>query len=144
MGVHQIQVGAGLTARSLSTERQAGVNRMLRRTVCFPRPVSILSLSVLVLLIGPVPAQKRPSMNKMHTVLIKGLAFVPQRLEVRAGDTVIWKNEDIVPHTATAQHTFDSKQLGPQQSWSYVAKRKGIYPFICTYHPTMEGELVVK
>ena len=109
------------------------------RTVRF-----VLALSVLALdLAGSAPAQQKPS-NRTHMVLIKGFAFVPQRLEVRAGDTVIWKNEDIVPHTATAKQSFNSRELGPQQSWSYVAKRKGIYPFICTYHPTMKGELVVK
>ena len=109
------------------------------RTVRFMLTLSVLALG----LVGSAPAQEKPS-NKSHTVLIKGFAFVPQRLEVYAGDRVIWKNEDIVPHTATARRSFDSKKLGPHQSWSYVANRKGIYPFICTYHPTMKGELVVK
>jgi plastocyanin len=49
-------------------------------------------------------------------------------LEVAAGDTVIWKNEDIVPHTATVKKVFDSKELPSGKSWSYVAHRRGIYP----------------
>lgn len=137
--VPQIQAGT-LWAGPLSPARQLRAHGML-----FLRTVRImLGLSVLALgLLGSAPGQEKSS-NKTHTVLIKGLAFVPQRLEVRAGDTVIWKNEDIVPHTATAKESFNSKELGPQQSWRYVAQRKGIYPFICTYHPTMKGELVVK
>lgn len=112
---------------------------LFSRTVRFTLTLSVLALG----LVGSASAQEKPT-NKTHTVLIKGFAFVPQRLEVDAGDTVIWKNEDIVPHTATAKKSFDSKELSPHQSWSYVANRKGIYPFICTYHPTMKGKLVVK
>jgi plastocyanin len=112
---------------------------MLLRAIRF-----MLSLSVLALgLVGSAPAQEKFS-NKTHIVLIQGSAFVPNRLEIARGDTVIWKNEDVVPHTATGKNNFDSKELGPRRSWSYVANRKGIYPFMCTYHPTMQGELVVK
>ena len=106
-------------------------------------------LSVLVLAfaalspLSSAPADTKPG-AKTHTVLIKGFKFVPEQLEVEAGDTVIWKNEDIVPHTATAKKIFDSKKLDQGQSWSYVAKQKGRHPYICLYHPTMTGELVVK
>lgn len=82
--------------------------------------------------------------HKTHTVLITGFKFVPEHLEVAAGDTVIWKNQDIVPHTATATKVFDSKGLDKGQSWSYIANQKGNHPYICTYHPTMKGLLVVK
>ena len=30
------------------------------------------------------------------------MAFHPEVLEVQRGDTVVWINRDIVPHTATA------------------------------------------
>ena len=109
----------------------------------FPFYLPLLTLGVLV---GPVisaPADSRTD-GKTHTVLIKGFQFVPERLEVSAGDTVIWKNEDIVPHTATAKKGFDSKNLDKGRSWSFVARQKGSYPYICTYHPTMKGELLVK
>ena len=80
---------------------------------------------------------------KTHTVLITGFRFVPEKLEVNTGDTVIWKNADLVPHTATARK-FDSKGLDQGQSWSYIAKAKGSFPYICTFHPTMKAELTVK
>lgn len=79
-----------------------------------------------------------------HTVLIQGFEFAPARLEVTAGDTVIWKNQDIVPHTATAQKAFDSKGIDTGKSWTYVARQKGAFPYICTYHPTMTAELIVR
>ena len=140
MVIHQIQADSGLMVPFLFPVRRPGAHGIsFLRTVRF-----LLSLSMLALgLVGSATAQKKPS-GKTHTVLIKGFTFVPQQLEVRAGDRVIWKNDDIVPHTATAKNSFDSKELGPQQSWSYVANRKGTYPFMCIYHPTMKGELTVK
>jgi plastocyanin len=91
----------------------------------------------------------KPS-TKTHTVLIKGFAFVPQTLEVMPGDTVIWKNEDIVPHTATAdaevahKPVFDSGTIGTGAAWRYVAQKKGTYNYTCVYHPNMTGKLIVQ
>jgi plastocyanin len=79
-----------------------------------------------------------------HTVAIRGFEFVPKQLTVRPGDTVVWTNEDIVPHTATAKGGFDSKEVASKKSWTYKATRKGKFPYICTYHPTMKGELIVQ
>ena len=78
------------------------------------------------------------------TVHIQGFRFVPETLEVSVGDTVVWKNDDIVPHTATAKKVFDSKNLDNGQSWSYTAKHKGEFAYICTYHPTMKAQLNVR
>lgn len=61
-----------------------------------------------------------------------------------AGDTVVWTNEDIVPHTATAKKGFDSKSIEKSGSWRFVTKQKGTYPYICTFHPTMKAELIVR
>jgi len=84
------------------------------------------------------------SKSTTHTVTIRGFEFVPKQLKVRAGDTVVWTNEDIVPHTATAKGGFDSKEIASKKSWTYKATRKGEFPYICTYHPTMMGELTVE
>jgi len=92
---------------------------------------------------GSVPAGQSAS-PKTYTVEIKGFKFVPEKLEVNVGDTVIWKDEDIVPHTATSAKVFDSKGIDPGKSWSYVATKKGTHLYICSFHPTMKGELDVK
>lgn len=110
---------------------------------------SRITASLLLLVVGvlsPVnsaPGGPKPG-GKTWTILIRGFQFVPDRLEVSAGDTIIWKNEDIVPHTATAKKIFDSREIGKGQAWRYVADRKGTHPYICTYHPTMKAELTVK
>ena len=99
---------------------------------------------LVVPLLGALSVLDSAPSGKTHTVLIRGFQFVPERIEVEVGDTVMWKNQDIVPHTATAKKGFDSKQIDASGSWSYVVKQKGNYPYICTFHPTMEGQLLVK
>ena len=83
--------------------------------------------------------------SAVHTVIIDGMQYSPQTLEVHVGDTVIWKNKDPFPHTATADNrAFDSRSIPPNGTWKFIAKRRGNYPYICVLHPTMKARLVVK
>lgn len=82
---------------------------------------------------------------RTHTVALRGMKNVPATLVVRAGDTVVWKNEDVVPHTATDRgRVFDSGNIEPGGSWSYVAGGKGTFSYYCAYHPNTRGRLVVR
>lgn len=84
------------------------------------------------------------------TVVIRGFKFKPETVTVRAGETVEWKNEDIVPHTATAdaevaqKPVFDSGTIDTGAAWRYVARKKGTYNYTCAYHPNMTGKLIVQ
>jgi plastocyanin len=83
--------------------------------------------------------------GKTHTVTIEGMKFVPERLEVAAGDTVVWTNKDIVPHTVTASEArVESGELATNKRFRFVARKKGEMPYICRLHPVMKGLLVVK
>ena len=80
-----------------------------------------------------------------HTVIIEGMKFVPDTLTVARGDTVIWVNKDFFPHTVTATGgRFDSHEIQTAKSWKYVPKKIGQFGYLCTFHPTMKGILVVK
>ena len=79
-----------------------------------------------------------------HTVTIEGMQFQPASVTVKSGDTVVWQNKDVVPHTATAAGKFDSKNLDGGQRWTWTAGAKGRYDYICTYHPGMKGTVVVE
>lgn len=71
--------------------------------------------------------------------------FAPPTVTVAAGTEVTWTNVDVLTHTATADDgTFDSGNLGVSESFSFVADEPGTYPYICTIHPSMVGELVVE
>jgi plastocyanin len=79
-----------------------------------------------------------------HTVAIDGMKFQPETVIVKPGDTVVWRNSDVVPHTATAAKRFDSGRIAAGASWSWTAKGKGRLEYVCTYHPGMKAAVVVQ
>lgn len=96
------------------------------------------------------PKNSGVSPGNTVTVVIRGFKFKPATVTVRAGETVEWKNEDIVPHTATAdaevahKPIFDSGTIHTDAAWRYVPRKKGTYNYTCTYHPNMTGKLIVQ
>jgi plastocyanin len=83
---------------------------------------------------------------KTHTVEIRGMGFHPAVLTVAVGDTIVWINRDIVPHTATATSgtKWDTGQLLQGQTGRYVASHAGVVRYVCTLHPTMPAKLVIR
>jgi plastocyanin len=80
-----------------------------------------------------------------HTITIDASRFEPALLTVTAGDTVVWINNDIIPHTANSQAGgFDSGALALGQSWTYRPKQTGEWAYVCAFHPAMKATLVVK
>ena len=80
-----------------------------------------------------------------HPVVIEAVAFKPMDITVGAGDTIVWTNEDPFPHTVTSNDAaFDSKQIAAGGSWTFRARKKGDYPYVCTLHPTMSGTVHVR
>jgi len=78
-------------------------------------------------------------------VTIEGMKFMTVRIEVAAGDTIVWTNKDFLPHTVTAPGSkVESGDLAPQKSFSFVARNKGEMKYICRLHPVMQGVVVVK
>ena len=81
---------------------------------------------------------------RQHTVHIDGMAFVPAALHVKRGDRIVFVNQDLVPHTATAKDgAFDSGRIAAGASWALTASRSGRVALVCAYHPTMTATLVV-
>jgi len=93
--------------------------------------------------ISPRPSEPVPH---SHVVEIRRMAFHPAVLEVRRGDTVVWVNRDIVPHTATAARKpgWNTGPLRQGKSGRHVANRRGEESYACELHPTMLGKLVVR
>lgn len=79
-----------------------------------------------------------------HTVTIDASSFEPSALTVRAGDTVLYVNKDLVSHTATSQAAgFDSRGIPAGKSWTFRPAKKGEFAYICSFHPTMRAKLIV-
>ena len=78
-------------------------------------------------------------------VQIQNFAFNPPTLQVPAGTTVTWTNLDSTPHTATSTTgAFDSGNLNPGQSFSFAFEQAGTFDYLCRYHPSMRGSIVVQ
>lgn len=79
-----------------------------------------------------------------HIIRIEGMKYQPETLTLKRGDTVVWRNADLVPHTATMAGRFDSGEIAPGASWSWTAKDTGRIDYVCTYHPGMKAAVVVQ
>ena len=79
-----------------------------------------------------------------HTVTMEAVAYKPEVVTMKVGDSIVWVNKDPYPHTATATGSFDSKEMLPDKSFTFTATTRGELHYVCTFHPTMKGAIVVK
>lgn len=104
--------------------------------------MKVLTILVVVGEVVSVPLLSTASLPRRHVVDIRGFQFQPQRVMVAPGDTIVWINRDIVPHTVTASGgTWRSHQLEEGQSWEIVVEQNGPLTYFCEFHPHMTGEL---
>jgi plastocyanin len=115
-----------------------------------PASATLVLLAALIAVVVLVACERKPTAQpKVVTVAIREFKFEPATVTVHAGDTVEWKNEDNVAHTATADDkaqspAFDSGSIQTGAAWRYVAQKKGTENYTCTFHPNMKGELIVQ
>ena len=104
--------------------------------------IMILLITFLVVRGEAVPAfvQKTAPRPQKHLVEIREFSFQPRRTVMALGDTVVWINRDIVPHTITAEGgTWRAHTLEEGQSWEMVVEEGGMFPYFCEFHPHMKG-----
>jgi plastocyanin len=95
---------------------------------------------------GQKEQKPKPKKPVTHTVTIDATSFKPASLTIAPGDSVIWVNKDLIPHTATSKKPgiFDSGDIAPGKSWKHTFKTASGVDYVCIYHPTMKGTLAVK
>ena len=79
-----------------------------------------------------------------HTVVISNFTFSPAALQINAGDSVTFVNQDSAPHTATMQGAFDTGTLQQGQSATLTFPGAAQYNYICSIHPKMAGAITVR
>lgn len=99
-----------------------------------------LALAAAALALPPSVAAAAP---KVHTVVINKMKFGTLPAGVRAGDTIVWINQDMFKHTATARDKSFNVDLPPKTKGRTVVKHSGAIAFYCIYHPGMKGTLNV-
>ena len=88
--------------------------------------------------------RRRPS------VTIRVFQIQPSSLQVTAGTTVTWTNQDDILHTATSgvpgatDGRFDGAMSGSGASYAFTFSEPGTYPYFCTRHEAMRGEIRVQ
>jgi plastocyanin len=109
-----------------------------------PLAPAAAAFGLLASIIGPDAAAQTPK-PLTHVVVMEGVSFRPDVITIRSGDSVVWKNHDPFPHTATsASGGFDSGNVPAGQSWTYTPRTAGEFPYVCALHPTMKAVLRVK
>jgi len=81
----------------------------------------------------------------VRTIIINRLSYLQPDIEVAAGTTVIWRNEDQLEHTVTSDdERFSSGMIPVRGSWSFTFNTPGTFTYHCTPHPFMKGRVVVR
>ena len=78
-----------------------------------------------------------------HTVKIKGFAFNPESITIDRGDSVAWINQDSAAHTVTGSE-FNSGSLSRDETYTRTFDQTGEFPYICSFHPYMRGNVTVR
>jgi len=94
------------------------------------------------------PTQSEPAPSgeaaRSEKVEIVEFAYQPDPVTIASGGKVIWLNEDVAPHTATADDgSFDTGTLEKGKLKSESFDRAGTYPYFCEIHPDMRGAVEV-
>ncbi|SEQ69401.1 Plastocyanin [Loktanella sp. DSM 29012] len=114
-------------------------NTMTRR-----RALRIMASSAAVPLMATTAYAAAHAQPTTHTVTIQNMAFNPANLTIKAGDTVIFRNEDRAPHDATANNgAFKTPRLNAGQSSQLTFPGAATYSYICSVHPRMTGSITV-
>lgn len=108
---------------------------------------AVRALFLAALAFGPLVRAGAPEGARTHTVVIEEMKFSPAELRIHPGERVVFQNKDLVPHTATAADSkaFDSGLIDAGASWStQVDGTPQTIRYVCLYHPTMTGRIVVE
>ena len=94
---------------------------------------------------SPSAAVPSPAPSPISVVHVKNFAFVPEKVTINAGQTVRFVQDDEMAHTVTAADTsFDSGNLDKGKSWTHTFAKAGTFAYVCAYHPSMRGTVVVR
>ncbi len=84
------------------------------------------------------PAQQGTPVTGVTHMNMQDFAYQMANIQLRAGTSVTWTNQDSAPHSVTFKNGMkDSGLLYQGQSFSYTFNTPGTYQYYCTVHPYM-------
>ena len=94
---------------------------------------------------APPPRSPRDSDGPATRVTILDLVYEPAELDIPAGSTVTWVNEDVAAHdVASDDGSFASPTLQQGDTFSVTFDQPGSWSYTCTIHPEMTGVVSVR
>ncbi|MBY5744294.1 cupredoxin family copper-binding protein [Rhizobium leguminosarum] len=79
-----------------------------------------------------------------YQIAIAGMKFGSPPAELHVGDVIVWRNDDIFRHTATARDKSFDIDLPPKSEGRMTVAQAGTIDFYCRFHPAMTGKLDVR
>lgn len=77
-------------------------------------------------------------------VVLEDIAFKPETVSVRAGDTVTWRFEDKgIPHNVVANDDSFKSDIKDAGVFKHTFEKPGTFSYSCTVHPGMNGTVKV-
>jgi plastocyanin len=119
---------------------------MTGKHVWVPSFVAVVIIAIALLSVGSpnASASDQPS-SPNADVKIDNFSFGPQTIMVAVGATVTWTNRDDTPHTVVStEGVFKSKVRDTDEKFSYTFTKAGKYPYYCSVHPKMTGQIIVQ
>ena len=79
-------------------------------------------------------------------VEMKDIAYQPETIRVRTGETITWVNRDPVQHdvvNVTEGEEPKSELFNEGQTYEWTPTEAGTVEYLCTVHPNMRGTVEV-
>jgi plastocyanin len=99
------------------------------------RARQVLALGVLMAVLMPSAA-----LAATQNVTIIDFAFVPKKLTVHLGDTVVWTNTGNFVHNSSSDDPlrwWNSPPMSAGQSFTFAITAGGTFAYHCIFHPTI-------
>ena len=100
-------------------------------------------MKTVILALALVAAATLSAAATEYAVAIDKMKFGPVPVTLHPGDTIVWQNNDILRHTATARDKSFDLDLPARSSARMTVGAAGNVPFYCKLHPGMTGTLVI-
>jgi plastocyanin len=86
-----------------------------------------------------------PTISMGYKVSIQNSKFSPESLTIPVNSTVIWTNNDDMPHNVVSETgSFDSGNLSGGNTYSHQFTNGGTFTYKCTLHSNMSGTIIVR
>ena len=107
-------------------------------------PAGAAVLAVTLVAAGCSTARESAPVATNQVTMAKSYRFDPNTIEIKAGQTVTWTNDDNFTHTVRFDGQSDHK-VGRGDSVSITFDKRGTFHYVCSLHSNdMHGTVIVE